>query len=152
MTDNTLYLYFFGVSLLPSTKRKVLTKPNEFKWTSQKRKVAELLSTGLYSQTKAAEAVNLRRETINGWCQHPLFKAEVDRLTFLQESATRAGIVRRLLMGMDIKEGNIETDRSTYLDYIELILKVIPEETKKDDDKLRELADAIMNSAKMIGK
>jgi len=133
-------------------KKKTAKDLKVFKWTPQRRKAAELLSTGLYYQREVANQLNLSEVTLSIWCQHPDFKQEVDRLTLLQENANRSGIVRKILKAMDIKENYIAEDRNTFLDCIELMLKVMPEDSKKDDDKMKALTDAILNSAKMIGK
>jgi len=132
--------------------KKRIKNPEKFNWTSQRKKAAQLLSTGLHNQNHVAEMVKVYPQTLSSWKQYPEFMQEVDRLTFLQENATRAGVVRLALKALGIKENYIDEDRSTYLDYLEFILKTIPPDVKKDDDKLKELADAIMNSAKMIGK
>jgi len=140
-----------------SVQKKKKAKPSvkksqKFNWTTQRKKAVQLLSTGMYSQRKLANELTIAEETISRWMQRPEFKEELDRLTYLQENATRAGIVRRALYALNLKERNIEEDKSTYLDYLEFLLKTIPPEIKSDDDKLKDLADAIMNSAKMIGK
>jgi len=121
-------------------------------WSTPRKQAAKMLSTGLYSQQEIATELSISEETLSRWKQYPAFMKEVERLTFLQENATRAGVVRQALKALDIKKDYIAEDRSTYLDYLEFIIKTIPPEVKDDDDKLRELADAIMNSAKMIGK
>lgn len=136
-------------------KKSVLKRvknPEKFNWTTQRKKAAQLLSTGLYDQNHVAEMIKVYPQTLSSWKQYPEFIQEVDRLTFLQENATRAGIVRRALKALDIKQNNIDEDKSTYLDYLEFILKLLPADIKNDDDKLKELADAITSSAKMIGK
>jgi predicted transcriptional regulator len=132
--------------------RERVKNPEKFNWTTQRRKAAQMLSTGLYSQNQVAETLHVYPQTVSSWKQYPEFIQEVDRLTFLQENATRAGVVRLALKALGIKENTIEEDRSTYLDYLEFILKTIPPDVKGDEDKLKELADAITNSAKLIGK
>ncbi|MDD4588851.1 MAG: hypothetical protein PHG06_00280 [Parabacteroides sp.] len=132
-------------------KKKVINY-QLWNWTAPRKTAARLLSTGLYSQQEIAKELRVSEEAISRWKQYPAFMKEVERLTFLQENATRAGVVRQALKALDIKKDYIAEDRSTFLDYLEFIIKVIPSDVKEDEDKLKELADAIMNSATAIGK
>lgn len=134
------------------TKKKPVNKGKVFNWTPMRKTAARLMSTGLKTQRQICAELNVTEKTMCEWKQHVEFMQEVDRLTFLQENATRAGVVRLALKALGIKENYIDEDRSTYLDYLEFILKTIPPDVKEDEDKLKELADAIMNSAKAIGK
>jgi hypothetical protein len=133
-------------------KKERVKNPEKFNWTSQRKLAARLLSTGLYDQNQVAEMVKVYTQTISSWKQYPEFLKEVERLTYLQENATRAGIVRKVLKAIDKKEKCLSEDRSTLLDYLEFLVKIIPPEVKAEEDPLKELADAILESAKMIGK
>lgn len=134
-------------------KQKVsFRKLPKFNWTTQKKKAALLIAEGIYNYGEIAREVEVSDRSLRCWREYPEFRNEVDRLTFLQEEATRAGIVRKAIKALKVKERTIEDDRSTYLDYLEFILKTIPPDVKEDEDKLKDLADAIMNSAKAIGK
>lgn len=73
-----------------------------------------------------------------------MFLQEVDRLTFVDDNATRAAVVRKIIKAMGIKESYVAGDRNTLLDYMEFLVKVIPVDTKNSDDKLKALTDAIM--------
>lgn len=132
--------------------RKRVKNPEKFNWTSERKLAARLMSTGMYDQNEVSKQVNVQPPTLSSWKQYPDFMKEVERLTFLQENATRAGVVRQALKALNIKESYIAEDRSTFLDYLEFIIKIIPADVKEDEDKLKDLADAIMNSAKAIGK
>jgi DNA-binding XRE family transcriptional regulator len=132
--------------------KKHVNKSEFFRWTTARKATARLMSTGTKTQKEIAQELNLTGKTICEWKQYPEFLQEVDRLTFLQENATRAGIVRKALKAIEKKEKYISEDRSTLLDYLEFLVKIIPPEVKAEDDPLKELADAIMQSAKMIGK
>jgi hypothetical protein len=133
-------------------QKKRVKKSEVFNWNARRKLVAQLMSTGLKTQREIAEEVHVTDRKISEWKQYPEFIKEVERLTFLQENATRAGVVRQALKALDIKEKFISEDRSTFLDYLEFIIKIIPSDTKEDDDKLNELIEAIKNSARMIGK
>jgi len=121
-------------------------------WTPKRKQAAIMMSTGLKSQTEIAAELSIAEETVSRWKQYPDFMREVERLTFQQENATRAGIVRQALKAMNVKKNHVAEDRSTFLDYLEFIVKIIPPDIKEDNDKLKSLTDAIMSSAKMIGK
>lgn len=132
-------------------KKKVINY-QVWNWTPARKKAALMMASGLKTQIEIANELSVAEETISRWKQYPDFIKEVERLTFLQENATRAGIVRKALKALDIKENNISEDKNTFLDYLEFIIKIIPEDTKDDDDKLNALAEAIKQSAKMVGK
>lgn len=137
------------------TKSKNDKTPSDlkvFNWTPKRKLVALLLSTGLKTNEEVAEAARIHFTTLYEWKKYPVFLKEVERLTFLQENATRAGIVRKVLKAIDQKEKYLSEDRSTLLDYLEFLVKVIPPDVKAEDDPLKELADAILSSAKLIGK
>ena len=136
----------------PKKRKSSCVNLQVFNWNAQKRRAAQLISAGIGTIEEIANELKVSDRAIYNWKQYPAFIKEVERLTFLQENATRAGVVRQALKALDIKKDYIAEDRSTYLDYLEFIIKIIPPDVKEDDDKLRELADAIMNSAKMIGK
>lgn len=120
-----------------------------FKWTPQRRKAAKLLSSGLYNYKSAAMETRITEDTLLAWRQQPTFLQEVDRLTFVDDNATRAAVVRKIIKAMGIKESYVAGDRNTLLDYMEFLVKVIPVDTKNSDDKLKALTDAIMlNSRK----
>jgi transposase-like protein len=123
-----------------------------FQWTPKRKRAAKLLSTGLYNYKQTAKEAGITEDTLLAWRQQPIFLQEVDRLTFLDENATRAAIVRKVIKALNIKENFIYEDRSTFLDYLEFLIKVLPAEVKAEEDPLKELADAILESAKMIGK
>ena len=132
--------------------RERVKNPEKFNWTSQRKLAARLIATGLYDQNKVSAMVNVQPPTLSSWKQYPDFLKEVERLTYLQENATRAGIVRSALKALDIKEKYISEDKNTFLDYLEFIIKIVPEDSKTDDDKLNALVEAIKSSAKLVGK
>ena len=123
-----------------------------FKWTPKRKKAAKLLSDGTKNYTEGCEEVGINADTLLEWRKHREFWQEVDKCTFENEQVTTASIIRVVLKSLRIKECYVSDDRSTHLDYLKFLKDILPEDTKEDDDKLKELADAIMNSAKMIGK
>lgn len=136
-------------------KKKTSENSNKlevFTWTPKRKQAALLLSEGTKTYEEVAEAVRIHISTLWLWRQNDIFLKEVDRLTLENEKATRAGILRKALKALDIKEKNISEDKNTFLDYLEFIIKIIPEDTKDDDDKLNALAEAIKQSAKKVGK
>lgn len=136
-------------------KKKTSENSNKlevFTWTPKRKQAALLLSEGTKTYEEVAEAVRIHISTLWLWRQHDIFLKEVDRLTLENEKATRAGILRKALKALDIKEKNISEDKNTFLDYLEFIIKIIPEDTKDDDDKLNALAEVIKQSAKKVGK
>lgn len=136
-------------------KKKTSENSNKlevFTWTPKRKQAALLLSEGTKTYEEVAEAVRIHISTLWLWRQNDIFLKEVDRLTLENEKATRAGILRKALKALDIKENNISEDKNTFLDYLEFIIKIIPEDTKDDDDKLNALAEAIKQSAKKVGK
>jgi hypothetical protein len=135
-----------------SKNRQRVKNPEKFNWTTQRKMAARLIATGLYDQNEVATKVKVQPPTLSSWKQYPDFLKEVERLTFLQENATRAGVVRQALKALDIKKDYISEDRSTFLDYLEFIIKIIPSDTKDDDEKLNALVEAIKSSARMVGK
>jgi hypothetical protein len=135
---------------------KTVNYSKQFKWTSQRKQGALLLSTGLYNQKQVCEQIHITEKTMCEWKQNKEFMDEIDKLTFKNELATRAGLLRLAFAAIDVKKGTdlkkLENDKDTVLDYAEFIVKMLPEDTKDDDDALSKLCDAIMNSAKMVGK
>lgn len=132
------------------------TNPNVFIWTGPRKKAALLISEGTKNYDDIAFDVGVHRETFWEWRQHPIFQAEVDRLTLNNELATKAGLLRLAYKAVDKKIGidgvKLETDKTTVLDWAEFIVKLIPEDAKDDEDKLNALAEAIKQSARTIGK
>jgi len=76
----------------------------------------------------------ITEDTLLAWRQQPVFLQEVDRLTFVDDNATRAAVVRKIMKAMGIKEHYISGDRDTFLDYMEFLVKIIPNDTKNSDD------------------
>jgi len=132
------------------------TNPNVFTWTGPRKKAALLISEGTKNYKDIAEDVGVHCETFWEWRKHPIFQAEVDRLTLNNELATKAGLLRLAYKAVDKKIGiegvKLENDKTTVLDWAEFIVKLIPEDAKDDEDKLNALAEAIKQSARAIGK
>lgn len=124
-----------------------IKKPEVFNWTTQRRKAALLLSEGLYNNKEVASMVKVTPQTISVWRQSPEFLKEIDRLTFENELATRAGLLRLAFQGVGTNRVDLKEDKNTTLDWAKFIIDLIPQDTKDDDDKLRALTDAIMASA-----
>jgi len=146
------YILIQGVLRMAAQKKKKLPKNSVnsgvFQWTPQRKKAAKLLSSGLYNYKSAAMETRITEDTLLAWRQQPVFLQEVDRLTFVDDNATRAAVVRKIMKAMGIKEHYISGDRDTFLDYMEFLVKIIPNDTKNSDDKLKALTDAIMLSSR----
>lgn len=93
----------------------------DFKWTSQKKKAAFMLSTGTNSLPYIARELEITERTLFNWRQCPEFVEEIEKQTLKNENFTRAGLLRNCLKGMKIKESYIADDKNTYLDYIKQI-------------------------------
>ena len=105
-------------------KKKNVNNTQPWNWTPQRTKAAQLLSTGLYTQKKVALELSLTEETISRWMHHKAFKDMIDELTLKNELATRAGLLRECLKGLDLKRDHIEHDKNTHLHYIEEIAEL----------------------------
>jgi hypothetical protein len=103
------------------TKKKNVNNTQQWNWTTQRTRAAQLLSTGLYTQKEVAEELSLRQETISRWMHHKVFKDMIDELTLKNELTTRAGLLRECLKGLDLKRDHIENDKNTHLHYVQAI-------------------------------
>lgn len=74
-----------------------LVEQQEWIWTPKKEKCLELILKGT-SKLKIAEELDVHRNTINNWCSHPTFMAEV-RLR-LDEHRTGTALRRTREIGM----------------------------------------------------
>lgn len=92
-----------------------------FKWTSERKKAAFLLSLGTYTIEAAAKELNVSERVIYNWKEYPAFQTEIERHILKNENFTRAGLLRNCLKGLSLKESNISDDKNTYLDYIKEI-------------------------------
>jgi len=140
-------------------KKQTPENPNKlevFTWTPKRKQAALLLSKGTKNYEEVAEEVRIHISTLWLWRQNNDFLEEVDRLTLKNELATKAGLLRLAYQAVDKKKGtdlkNLENDKTTVLDWAEFIVKIIPDETKDDEDKLNALAEAIKQSARAVGK
>ena len=73
-------------------------------WSDKKRKVAEYMAEGTYSQRDIAKIVGVYESSITRWKRDPAFRERVDEYTFALERHSLAGMLRRL----DLKQE--ETD------------------------------------------
>ena len=106
------------------TKKKRVKKPRNpdvFKWTPQRKQAALLLSLGTKNYEEVAAEVRIHISTLWEWRKNPIFLKEVDRLTLENEQATRAGLLRECLKGLNLKRNHIETDKNTHLHYVQAI-------------------------------
>lgn len=109
----------------PKKQKKPPTrKPPVWKWTSQRKRAALLLSLGTKNLDDIALEVGVNERTLYDWRQSPIFLEEVDRLTLKNELTTRAGLLRECLKGLDLKRDHIEYDKNTHLHYIEEIAEL----------------------------
>lgn len=124
-------------------------KSKVFRWAPARRTAAEMLSTGLYTDVEIYTKVGVCSSTLWEWKLSPIFLDEVDRLTLELRSIKKAGMIRETLFLLETKRRNMSEDRSTFLNCLEFLIKIIPPDTASSDDKLKALTDAIMlNSRK----
>jgi len=102
-------------------KEKRAINPKVFRWTGQRRKAALLISEGTKKYTDIALEVGVHYVTFWEWRQHPIFLAEVSRLTLANEKATREGLLRLAFKAIEEKIGNVADDRSTVLEWSKFI-------------------------------
>lgn len=100
---------------------KSATKSNVFVWTGPRKKAALLISEGTKNYEEIAGEVGVHRKTFWEWRQHPIFQAEVSRLTLANEKATKEGLLRLAYKAIEEKMGNIADDRSTVLEWSKFI-------------------------------
>ncbi len=108
----------------PKPSKKIPTNPNYFKWTGQRRNAVILIAEGTKNYIEVAEEVRVRRETLWEWRQHPIFQAELNRLTLENEKATREGLLRIAYKAIEKKIGSITDDRSTVLEWSRFIAEL----------------------------
>ena len=97
------------------------TNPNVFLWTEKRKKASRLISEGVKNYEDISEEVGVHRETFWEWRQHPIFQAEVSRLTLANEKATREGLLRLAYKAIEKKIGSVADDRSTVLEWTKFI-------------------------------
>lgn len=100
---------------------KKVTNSNVFRWTGPRTKAANLISEGIKNYEEIAEEVGVHRKTLWEWRQHPIFQAEVRRLTFENEKATKEGLLRLAYKAIEEKIGNLKDDKNTALDWAKFI-------------------------------
>ena len=88
------------------------------RYTGNKLKVALALASGEKTQRETAAELGMDETTISKWKKDPEYLAYVDDLTLKHENASKAGLLRSVLVGMKIKEDSIDVDKSTHLDYV----------------------------------
>ncbi len=71
----------------------------------------------------AAEA-GIIGSRITAWKHYKEFMDKVDELTLEYAEATRAGLLREALYGLDIKREDVKSDRSSHLDYVKEIAEL----------------------------
>src|SRR5574343_2003065 len=93
------------------TTHKKETNSNIFIWTGQRKKAALLISEGITRRDEIASIVGVHRKTFWEWRQHPIFQAEVSRLTLANEKATREGLLRIAYKAIEDKIDGVSNDR-----------------------------------------
>ncbi len=101
--------------------KKPVKKSKVFTWTPPRKAAALALSTGLKTQREVCKELNITEKTMCEWKKSPAFLEEIDRLTLKNELATRSGLLRECLKGLDLKRDHIETDKNTHLHYVQAI-------------------------------
>ena len=106
-------------------------KVRNFKWNENRCEAAKKLSAGIETNEAIAKAAGINDRTLRRWKEDKEFMAYVDKLTLENEMATRAGMLRALYRGADLKAGNVKEDKSTHLDYMKVIGDVQGLKTQK---------------------
>jgi hypothetical protein len=101
--------------------KKQVKKSKVFTWTPARKAAALALSTGLKTQRQVCKELNITEKTMCEWKKSHVFLEEIDRLTLKNELATRAGLLRECLKGLDLKRDHIEGDKNTHLHYVQTI-------------------------------
>lgn len=105
-------------------KQKRAINPNVFRWTPQRKKAALLIAEGTKNYTDIALEIGVNYVTLWEWRQHPIFQAEVSRLTLANEKATREGLLRIAYKAIEEKIGNIADDKNTVLEWSKFIVEL----------------------------
>lgn len=105
-------------------KQKPVTNSNVFIWTGQRKKAALLISEGTKNYEDIASEVGVHRKTFWEWRQHPIFQAEVSRLTLANEKATKEGLLRIAYRAIEEKIDSVAGDRSTVLEWSKFIADI----------------------------
>lgn len=108
-----------------TSKEKRAINPNVFKWTGQRNRAALLIAEGRKKYEEIAIDIGVHYVTFWEWRQHPIFKAEVSRLTLANEKATRDGLLRLAYKAIEDKIGNVADDRSTVLEWSKFIADLL---------------------------
>lgn len=114
---------------------------NTFDWNESRTKAALALAEG-QTHAEVAKQCQVSRTTIYNWLSHPIFRAEVDKLTLVIGIATRAERLRlaqRVVRQKTRDDGTLDT-KADVLDW----LKFAQSETDGSKNDLTEqLARAI---------
>jgi len=108
---------------VPTKRHRVQApiNPNIFHWTGQRKRAVLLIAEGKTRHAAIAIDVGVHYSTYWDWRQHPIFQAELSRLTLANEKATREGLLRLAFRAIEDKIGNIADDRSTVLEWAKFI-------------------------------
>jgi len=104
--------------------KKPVKQSKVFKWTPPRKAAALALSTGLKTQRQVCKELNITEKTMCEWKKSPIFLEEIDRLTLKNELATRSGLIRECLYGLELKRDHIEGDKNTHLHYDQAIAEL----------------------------
>ena len=96
------------------------TNADKQTFTGNQLKAALAMASGEKTQTQIAIDVGVNKTTISRWKQDAEYLAYVDDLTLKHENASKAGLLRSVLNGMNRKEAGIDDDKSTHLDYVKV--------------------------------
>lgn len=96
----------------------------EFVWSKKKLKIAKTIADGTKTIDEVAEECDISPRSIFRLKAHPEFMEKVDEFTLAHENATKAGLLRECYKGLDSKRGNIDSDRTTHLDYVKEIVDI----------------------------
>lgn len=95
-----------------------------FTWTAQSIEVAAMMAAGKMPLVDIAAEAGIIGSRITAWKHYKEFMDKVDELTLEYAEATRAGLLREALYGLDIKREDVKSDRSSHLDYVKEIAEL----------------------------
>jgi hypothetical protein len=92
----------------------------EFIWTEQRDRAAILLALG-HNKAYVAKQVGISDRTVFNWLKEPQFEKEVDDLSLIMGSASkayRARFINQAILQFKDKEGKLDLEGTTLLDWL----------------------------------
>jgi len=97
------------------------TELDPFEWDDVKIEAAALIASGKLFFIDIAEEVGTTAWNISMWRRNKEFMDRINELTLEHELATRAGLLREAYHGLELKREELNSDRTTHLDYVKVI-------------------------------